>query len=193
MENVENTDVWGERKKKIAQWIKKEAADWMPVFLAVAVVVLLSKTVWLCAVIPTQSMNPTLPAPCYVFSSRVAYWTKAPQRGDIVLFTRANADDTVYAKRVIGLPGEVVDIIHGETYINGEPLEEPYLAETPDPTVELRFTVPEGSYFMMGDNRNHSRDSRYWEEHYVPAANVLSKVNADWMLPLGEAGEGAEV
>ena len=160
MEQTEIVDVRRERKKKITQWAKEEIGAWMPVILAVLIVILLSKTVWLCATIPTKSMYPTLPAPCFVFSSRVAYWNHTPQRGDIVLFYRGNGEKTVYAKRVIGLPGDVVDIVHGQTYINDELLDEPYLAETPDPTVELRFIVPEGNYFMMGDNRNRSSDSR---------------------------------
>ena len=167
MEQTEIASVQNERKKKITQWAKEEIGAWMPVILAVLIVILLSKTVWLCATVPTESMYPTLPAPCFVFSSRVAYWNHTPQRGDIVLFYRGNGEKTVYAKRVIGLPGDVIDIVHGQTYINDELLAEPYLAETPDPTVELRFIVPEGSYFMMGDNRNHSYDSRHWEEHFV--------------------------
>lgn len=178
--------------KRFAAWLKKAATDWAPVLIAVALVVLLSKTVWLCAVIPTASMDPTLPSPCYVFSSRVAYWSDAPQRGDVVLFRRDDGDKTIYAKRVIGLPGDVVDIVHGKTYINDEPLAEPYLPETPDPSVELRFVVPAGCYFMMGDNRNHSRDSRYWEEHFVPEENILSKVAVDWTIRLGENTTGKE-
>ena len=63
-------------------------------------------------------------------------------------------------------------------------MDEPYLAETPDPTVELRFIVPEGNYFMMGDNRNHSYDSRYWAEHFVPEENIISRVNPKWVIPL---------
>ena len=185
VEQTEIVDVQNERKRKIAQWAKGEIGAWMPVILAVLVIILLSKTVWLSATIPTKSMYPTLPAPCFVFSSRVAYWNHAPQRGDIVLFYRDDGDKTIYAKRVIGLPGDVVDIVHGQTYINDEPLDEPYLAETPDPAVELRFIVPEGSYFMMGDNRNHSYDSRYWAEHFVPEENILSRVNLKWVVSLG--------
>ena len=166
MEQTEIASVQNERKKKITQWAKEEIGAWMPV-------------------IPTKSMYPTLPAPCFVFSSRVAYWNHTPQRGDIVLFYRGNGEKTVYAKRVIGLPGDVIDIVHGQTYINDELLDEPYLAETPDPAVELRFIVPEGSYFMMGDNRNHSYDSRHWAEHFVPEDNILSRVNPKWVIPLG--------
>ena len=185
MGQPEIASVQTERKKKITRWAKEEIGAWMPVLLAVLIVILLSKTVWLCATIPTESMDPTLPAPCFVFSSRAAYWNQAPQRGDIVLFYRGNGEKTIYAKRVIGLPGDVIDIVHGQTYINDELLDEPYLAETPDTTVELRFIVPEGSYFVMGDNRNHSYDSRHWEEHFVPEDNILSRVNPKWVIPLG--------
>lgn len=106
MEQTEIVDVRRERKKKITQWAKEEIGAWMPVILAVLIVILLSKTVWLCATIPTKSMYPTLPAPCFVFSSRVAYWNHTPQRGDIVLFYRGNGEKTVYAKRVSCLSAE---------------------------------------------------------------------------------------
>ena len=77
--------------------------------------------------------------------------------------------------RVIGLPGETVEIKGGVTYIDGVAIEEPYLAE---PARELDFgpyTVPEGCFFMMGDNRNNSSDSRYWVHTYVHESKILGK------------------
>ena len=78
-------------------------------------------------------------------------------------------------KRVIGLPGETVEIKGGEVYIDGEVLEEPYL------DVETigdfgPYEVPEESYFMMGDNRNDSQDSRYWNNTFVKRNKILGKV-----------------
>ena len=100
-----------------------------------------------------------------------------PERGDIVLFKRDIPDSKVYAKRIVGLPGDTIEIKHGVTYINGEALEEKYLRETPDDEDFGPFNVPEDSYFMMGDNRNNSYDSRYWDEHFVPRKSIISKVN----------------
>ena len=95
----------------------------------------------------------------------------------IVLFKRDIPDSKVYAKRIVGLPGDTIEIKHGVTYINGEALEEKYLRETPDDEDFGPFNVPEDSYFMMGDNRNNSYDSRYWDEHFVPRKSIISKVN----------------
>lgn len=68
----------------------------------------------------------------FSFSTRAAYWENDPERGDIVLFKRDIPDSKVYAKRIVGLPGDTIEIKHGVTYINGEALEEEYLREAPD-------------------------------------------------------------
>ena len=80
-------------------------------------------------------------------------------------------------KRVIGLPGETVEIVDGKVYINGSdtPLEEPYLPEPMEGSYGP-YTVPEGSYFMLGDNRNNSRDARYWENKFVKKEKIIAKV-----------------
>lgn len=100
------------------------------------------------------------------------------------MFYRENGSKTIFAKRIIGMPGDVVEIKHGITYINGKILEEEYLRETPDNKNFGPFQVPDGYYFMMGDNRNNSYDSREWEEHFVPRNNILSKVY--YSIPLSE-------
>ena len=80
-----------------------------------------------------------------------------------------------FIKRVIGTPGDVVEIKKGVTYVNGEILDEPYLKETPRALDFGPYEVPEGHYFMMGDNRNNSNDSRYWANTFVPRDYVLGK------------------
>ena len=102
-----------------------------------------------------------------VLGTRFAYWKSSPKRGDIVVF-RYPIDDalgknTHYIKRIIGLPGEKVEIREGAVYIDGKKLEESYINGTW--TVEndgFTFEVPEGEYLMLGDNRNNSNDARYW-------------------------------
>ena len=81
----------------------------------------------------------------------------------------------LYVKRIIGLPGETVQIKDGAVFINGTKLDEPYLNE-PMIGGSGTYKVPEGKYFMLGDNRNNSKDSRYWQNKYVSKDKILGKV-----------------
>ena len=83
-----------------------------------------------------------------------------------------------YVKRVIGVPGDVIDIVDDRVYLNGSdtPLEEPYLAEPMNAGESFHFEVPENCYFMMGDNRNYSLDARYWNNHYISKDKMIAKV-----------------
>jgi len=137
-------------------------------------------------VVEGQSMEPNLHTGQYLIVSRLAYMDIGstidlgdPQRGDIVVFDfpRNPADD--YVKRVIGLPGEEVTIEpNGDVYVNGTLLDEPYL--TPDIPYNKQhgtWEVPSESYFVLGDNRNSSSDSRSWEfleEQYIVGKAWLS-------------------
>lgn len=156
--------------------LKQAFNEWKIPIVAFAAALILFKFVFLLVFIPTSSMYPTLPSPCYSISIRAAYLFNDPVRGDIVLFRRDNGDKTIFAKRLVGMPGDTIEIKHGITYINGEVFEEDYLKETPDDENYGPFQIPEGCYFMMGDNRNHSYDSRKWNEHFVPRKNILSKI-----------------
>ncbi len=83
-----------------------------------------------------------------------------------------------YVKRVIGIPGDTVEIRDGAVYLNGsaEPLEEPYLPEAMATPKELRYEVPEGHYLMLGDNRNHSADARFWRHTFIDEDKIIAKV-----------------
>lgn len=114
-------------------------------------------------VIPTGSMLPTIQENDRVLVNKFIYRFYPPQRYDIIVFeppleTGFNED---FIKRVIGLPGEKVEIKNGQVMINEQPLKEDYIQEKPN----YHFgpvTVPPDSYFVMGDNRNHSFDSHLW-------------------------------
>ena len=111
-----------------------------------------------------------------VIGNRLAYTFGDPQRGDIAIFKFPDDESQLFIKRVIGLPGDKIQIINGLVYVNdsAEPLEEDYLPE--EPTGDFGpFYVPEDSYFMLGDNRNYSKDSRLWENTYVKRDKVLAK------------------
>jgi signal peptidase I len=122
--------------------------------------------------IPSPSMEDTLLVGDRVLADRISWRFSDPQRGDIVVF-HPPGPGPVLIKRIVGLPGETISLRNGEVYVNGKMLEEPYVRRvdgSPEPTepfttglpwaLQQPFTVPAGSYFMMGDNRTDSGDSR---------------------------------
>jgi signal peptidase I len=121
-------------------------------------------------VVDGRSMNNTLHDGERLFVNKFIYRFHPPERGDIIVFTPKSAPDQKYIKRVIGTPGDTVYIKDGSTYVNGEALQEDYLPE------EMigdfgPYQVPEDHLFVMGDNRNHSADSRF--------ENIVGFVNYD--------------
>lgn len=163
--------------------------------------------------IPSGSMLPTLQIDDRLIVDKVSYHFKAPQRGDIVVFmppdqssvctsgtsARINAttpSPTVsvaptqhpkdaFIKRVIGLPGDKVEIRQGQVYINSKPLQEGYIKDAP----EYQYgpvTVPQSSYLVLGDNRNNSCDSHYWG--FVPRDNIIGRAVVRFW-PMNRLGE----
>ncbi len=127
--------------------------------------------------IPSGSMLPTLEINDRLIIDKLSYRFKDPQRGDIVVFTptpalqQENFKDA-FIKRVIGLPGDTIEVKEGKVYVNGEMLTEEYIKEQPKydygPVV-----VPENQYLVLGDNRNNSYDSHYWG--FVPRENIIGQ------------------
>ena len=114
------------------------------------------------------SMMPNFPNNEYLLTERVTYYLRNPERGDVVIFTPPVTNLDEYIKRIIAVPGETVMVKGGRVYINGKLLNEPYIDDSA-PTQAGTFLaegeeykVPEGEYFVMGDNRPNSSDSRYW-------------------------------
>jgi signal peptidase I len=130
-----------------------------------------------------SSMVPTFQDGEFVIVEKVSYRFSDPRRGDVVVFHFPRDPEQEYIKRVIGLPGDQVSIRQEKVYLNGELLNEPYIAAAP--RYELEFQVPEGELFVLGDNRNNSSDSHDWGT--VPLDFVVGKaVFVYW--PLTEAG-----
>lgn len=120
------------------------------------------------------SMLPTLETGQFVLVERVSYWFSEPRRGDVVIFEYPRAPQEDFIKRIIGLPGETVEIESGSVYINGNLLVEPYLAGQPTLTYRpIRLTLGPDEYFVMGDNRAASSDSRAWGP--LPRHNIIGR------------------
>lgn len=125
-------------------------------------------------VIPSESMVPTLMVGDRVLANKFIYDFTEPDRGDIAVFRSVGGENENLIKRVIGLPGDRVAVRNGEAYVNGERLDEPYLNQgLPDTSTSEPTTVPENSYFMLGDNRGNSGDSRVFGP--VPEDNLVGE------------------
>lgn len=129
--------------------------------------------------IPSDSMVPTLQIGDRLVVEKVSYRFHAPAPGDIVVFDPPTqlqalgyAPDKAFIKRIIGLPKDVVQVQNGKVYLNGEALDEPYIAEPPAYQMPA-VRVPEGQYFVMGDNRNNSNDSHVWG--FLPQSNIIGR------------------
>ena len=173
---------------------KKAVWGWVKVIvIALAIALVINFFVIVNANVPSGSMETTIMSHSRMIGSRLAYLFDEPQRGDIIIFKCPdpvevspnsiqyklfNVTETHenYVKRIIGLPGETIEIKDGVTYIDGVEYDEPYLKEEPIKEDFGPYVVPEDCYFVMGDNRNNSKDSRYWTTtNYVTKDSILGK------------------
>lgn len=144
--------------------------------LAAAILFLLNYVVQ-----PTEveglSMYPTLSGGEYLLLDKVSYRFRSPRRYELVVFPSRYQGDTYYIKRVIALPGETVEIRDGTVYIDGEPLEENYGYEPIEDTglAGEAFVLGTDEYFVLGDNRNDSMDSRFAEIGNVTAQEIVGR------------------
>lgn len=146
--------------------------------------------------IPSSSMVPTLRKHDHVVVSKLSYglwlpganeqvlsWS-APARGEVVVFTREDdpatrVDESARAmvKRVVGVGGDTVSIVGKQVFVNGSPVDEPYARWIADDTSQDKsFCVPAGNLFLLGDNRNESFDSRFWNVPFVKQSRVVGPV-----------------
>ncbi len=127
--------------------------------------------------IPSSSMEPTLEINDRLIIEKISYRLRSPQRGDVVVFSptetlKEQKFKDAFIKRVIGLPGDTVEVKGGTVYVNGQALREKYIEEAP----EYQYgpvEVPEDKYLVLGDNRNNSYDSHYWG--FVPRKNLIGR------------------
>ncbi|MDE2040199.1 MAG: signal peptidase I [Elusimicrobia bacterium] len=159
--------------------------------IAAAVVLPLRAWVIEAIYIPTASMEPTLPVGRHLFCDKLTLRWRRPRRGDIIVFRPPievggeQAEQMV--KRVIGLPGETVELRHKRVFIDGKPLQEDYVEHTrPGERLEGDdlgpIVVPPDSYFVLGDNRDESNDSSVWRDakgrhvYFISAAEIVGLV-----------------
>ena len=155
--------------------IVKEIIEWIAVVVvAVVLAYCVNHFIIVNAIVPSSSMEKTIMTGDRVIGNRLAYSFSEPERGDIIIFKFPDDESKLYIKRLIGLPGETVEIKEGKVFVDGEALDEPYLTVTTEGTFGP-YTVPEGHYFMLGDNRNNSADSRYWNNTYLAREKIVGK------------------
>lgn len=153
----------------------KELKEWAQAIITAVVLALLIRSfLFEIIIVDGESMLPTLEDRNRVLVSKIGYIIGKPEHGDVIIFRTPEDPRTSYVKRIIGLPGDKVRITDGIVYVNDEPLDEPYIAERPYFDYE-EVTVPEDSFFAMGDNRNNSKDSRDYHVGFVPMKNLVGE------------------
>lgn len=222
---VWGVDHWVFRPRRVAAGQAHEplVVDWSRSFFPVILLVLVLRSfLYEPFRIPSDSMMPTLIQGDFIFVNKWGYGLRLPvvnwkvvpigepERGDVIVFRKPTDPSVVFIKRLVGLPGDRVQVEGAQVSVNGEPVaieprdayrgakEEQYpyavvAAERFDggehrvmfdrtrPGTDGTWIVPEGHYFMMGDNRNNSRDSRFPEVGFVPAENLIGKAVVIWL------------
>ena len=153
--------------------MKRFTRDFLITIIATLLVLLgLQATIQSTAVLGS-SMEPNFEAGQRLIVNKLIYRFDEVKRGDVVILHPPSDTNMEYIKRVIGLPGETVEVKNGLVYINGEPLSEPYILDPPLYTMQ-KLEVPQGYYFVLGDNRNNSNDSHIWGP--ISKDSIIGKV-----------------
>ena len=173
---LEQNETAPEAKKKEKWTLKRFWKEWGEVVLILAAVYVVFKFIIQIAWVPSGSMETTLPTKSAMLGWQLPFVVAnpVPERGDIVTFWNEELNK-VLVKRVIGLPGDEISFSGGYVYVNGEQLKEPYLMAQGVTECDETFTVPEGCFFPLGDNRTGSFDARFWETPYIPVSAIQAK------------------
>lgn len=147
-------------QKEPQQKEKSFLRDLFETILLAVVLFLILNTVTSRVKVYNISMEPTLKQGYLLLVNKMAYKIGEPKRGDVIVFHFQGDQAEDYIKRVVGLPGDQVDIANGIVRVNNQPLTEPYIMDLPNYTGS--WVVPEDELFVLGDNRNHSSDSHQW-------------------------------
>ena len=166
-------------KKKAKKSMKQEIFEWVMVFVVAAALAFVVRTFIFEPVrVDGASMMNTLTDSDFMIATKFDYLFGDPERFDIVICNYPNTNDGMYrVKRVIGLPGETVELSAGNLFVNGQLVEQNF-DMTPNQTYYGPITVPEDHYFVLGDNRNNSKDSRAATVGCLPRNMVKGHVRA---------------
>lgn len=194
MENEETTSTDSTKAKKFLTFL----VNFFDFVKTIAVIVILAFIIRVFIIQPFivegESMEPAFQTKDYLITEKVSFRFRPPQRGEIIIFNPPDRTSENYIKRIIGLPGDQVAIKDGNIYINNEKIIEPYLNSIDKTLVSQKegytTVLKDDEYFVMGDNRSHSRDSR--EIGSIPKQNIVSRV---WfrLLPLNHMTAFAKV
>ncbi|MFV0519137.1 MAG: signal peptidase I [Lachnospirales bacterium] len=173
---VNNYEKNFKKRKDEKKTLKSEILSWLAtILLCIILAFIINNFFIINAIVPSNSMENTIMTKDRFIGNRLAYKFSEPERFDIIVFKWPDDETQLFVKRIIGLPGDKVEIVDGILYINDKVIEEPYLKEAPYTSDFGPYNVPEGHYFTLGDNRNWSEDSRLWENTYVPYKNIVAK------------------
>ena len=168
-----------ETQEKPKKSIKQEIFEWVMVFVVAAAMAFVVRTFIFEPVrVDGASMMNTLTDSDFMIATKFDYWLGDPDRFDIVICNYPNTSDGKYrVKRVVGMPGETIELVGGRLYVNGEFVEQNF-DMTPNQTNFGPFTVPQDHYFVLGDNRNNSKDSRSIMVGALPRDMICGHVRA---------------
>lgn len=171
-------------RKKIKVRRRRFITEWViPVVTAIILSIMINRFIIINTDIPSGSMIPTLNIHDRLIVTKV-FDTDNIKRGDIVVFYSKELDDKLI-KRVIGLPGDNIEIVNGIVRVNGEELKEDYVKENKE--YNGSFQVPSGKFFFLGDNRSISYDARFWKEPYIDKEDIIGKAKLKY-YPIKDFG-----
>lgn len=174
-ENNNNSVELDENKNHDQKSNKDEIISWVKVIVSALLIAIVLRTfVFQMALVNQISMDPTLHEGQMLVISKINYIVGNPERGHIVVL-KDEVENKLLIKRVIGLPGEVVQLKNGKVYINSKELQPDYTSFPTFAYTQEEWTLPEGEYFVLGDNREHSRDSRLENVGLVDRKDIIGR------------------